>query len=211
MRQYLFLWQLPVIAVFAIGWLAGGAYLLKRSASHLQTRRKLTFGRSVLAMFLGGLGASVSGGAVFMLMRRLSLRTEANLAIPTGLLVGVAMLLGLFVVLYAFLNTGAKQALLAVLPTLLLIVVMTAALGVPSVLIAYDRGQRRLNCDLWARRNVQLISRAINQYSNSDPPDTLTRLVETKAIKPETLRCPNAPQRDVGLFYMPLRLSLIHI
>jgi len=203
-RQYLFSWQLPIIAVFILAWLIAGGYLLRLSANRLKTRRKLTLGRSVLVMFLGGVAASVAGAAVFALMRKVSLRTEADLAVLTGVLVGISMLLGLYVVVYGFLDIGAVRALRAMLPALLLILVLAAALGVPSALIAHDRGERNFNRDVWLLVNLRLIDQKIAAYG-LDPPDTLKRLVERKLLESETLRCPNAPDREVGLFYLPSR------
>lgn len=210
-RDYLFMWQLPLLLVFLGGWVFGGGWLLHRTVQRLAGGdRKATLPRCVVAVLLAGLGGAFGGAVLFGLINKIGAVTDAELLIP-GLVIGalVALVLG-YLVIYAMFSMSAKRTLkVAAVPmvgVVLLAGVVAAAAGVPAWYIrqgqiARDSAEQRLRYIHAAVRNYQL-DRAAGGRLGPMPP-SLDVLVQERIVDAKILKSPGLPDRDKAFFYHP--------
>jgi hypothetical protein len=208
-KDYLFIWQLPIYGIFVIGWLLGAGWLFRRSLDSAAVNRKYTFGHGVLIAFLSGFtGAAAAGLLALALSKYFISKTDT-------LMVGAIPCLGLFVffavqtVLIMHKELGARTAIKAsILPVGALLIFSAAVVAVIVPLTLATRGKTEA-----VTRNIQeaqnkfyRIYRALNRRPE-DPPSSLQELVDNDQLKAETLRDPADP--DTGFCYLPTRLKRI--
>lgn len=203
--QYL-AWQLPLMAVFLIGWLFGGAYLLQRAFEKRLPRRAVTYGRCVLASLLSGGAAAFAGGVVYLLIITIAERLGTTLnyvgLIPAVLLATVMF----YVVVHAMFDLPpsvvVRRGALPIGAILLLGLAVGAGVFLPARRLFF-RQMRRAE----STHNLYRIQAAILQYEQTlaKTPPSLTALVERGEMKAEHLRCPSIPNREIGYFYLPFR------
>lgn len=205
-QDYLFLWQLPLLGVFVVGWIGGGGYLLRWSIRRLRLRRRVKLERCVLASLLAGSAGVFAGGAVLMLAISIGQALNVSLDVPAIVLSGLALLTVSFLVLYAMFEFPARSLLAAAAvplgATLLLGALVATAAGVPAYYLRHKKAKHRL-----CQRNLAEIHKAVTAYcwTHTDPPRTLQALVDEKYIRQEYIRCAAAPDAETGFFYFPSR------
>lgn len=202
-RDYFFVWQLPVLLGYIVAWLVLGAYLLRRPLRDLLGRRKGTLGRCVLAMLLSGLAAGFAG-AVIIVAYVSFLEPKSVAGAVVGLaLAGIGALAVAFLVIYAMFNLSGAQTFRAAAPALgaLLLVGLAgaAAAGVP----AYIARQREISIS-FSQLDLGVIRLQVGRYRDQfgHYPDSLGQLLDEEWLKPEHLQHP-ASDRKIAYFYVP--------
>ena len=212
LQEYLYLWQLPFIGAFLLGWILGGGYLLRGSVRKAlpEMRRHISLGRCVLVSILSGATALGSAIAVYVLVNGLGAKIEADLTVA-AVIVGIPVA-GVMAVLsvYATFHLTLAQSVRVLAPTAGAVLAVGAVLAGISGGLAYKIHQREVR-ERWALDNLLQVSEAIRGYEEvnfSLPPDLKTLTLEKpgsgKYLLGKHLRSHSIPDRDVGFFYLPL-------
>jgi len=208
-RDYLYVWQLPIYGIFVIGWLLGTGWLFRRSLDSAAANRKYSFGHGVLVAFLSGFtGAAASGILMLALSKYFASKMDT-------LLVGGVPCLLLFIffavqtVLVMHKELGARTAVKAsVLPVSAMLIFSAgiSAVIVPLTLSTRDKSEEIKNNIEEAQRKFQRVYLALRKRPE-DPPTSLQELVDNGQLQADTLRDPCNP--EVGFCYLPTRLKRI--
>jgi len=206
-QVYFHPWQLPLIYLFVLGWLVGGAYLLRRSAilRGIRHPRKVSFTRCAKIIFLTVVIGAVCAVVIFFLFRTISLATGSNL---TYLGVAIGFLTFLVVCALAInayfslsVGEGATVAWLPVGAIVLLGIILGLVAFIPARLLWMKDLQR-----IRTTQNLALIRRALMAYERHyyRLPDRLQELSIAGHLPEEILVSPLRPHWPVGYFYRPL-------
>jgi len=205
-RDYLFVWQLPLLATFLVGWTAGGGFLLRRSIRRRGLRRPIGLGHCVLASFLAGVAGAVSAGAILLLAIRVGKALDVSVMVPAIALAALALLVVSLLVLYAMFEFPAHSLVAAAaLPlgaTIVLGLLIAAAAGAPAYYLRQQQIKRE-----FCLRNLVYVHGAVAAYfeAHGDPPEELNDLVNEKYLPPRYLTCAAVPHAEEGYFYLAAR------
>lgn len=208
LREYLSAWQLLVMAVFIVGWLTGGGYLLRWSIRRREPQRRLKLGKYVLVSFLAGAAGGISGAVLFALVYIIGRRVNTNLLVPGAIFGMLSMLAVSFLTVSVMLESSAKATLAAAGPSIAAILGWALLLGIPTAIVSGNLTRTRLERETCAL-HMRYIVRGLSLYQTNfgQPPVNLTVLGEKKFVEAESLRCPTAPDRQIGYFYFPAPTS----
>lgn len=206
LQPYLFLWQLPIIALYLLAWTFAGSYLLHRVAHKLlpERRKRIRHGRCTLVMLLVGATMTVSGLVAMLLVSLLSKTVDYSLTIPatvTGVVTAVAMgALCLHATFHFTIRQTARALLVSVGP----LVLLAGVIATPTAGLAWHIRQRDLRRNI-SLSNLMRIRDALATYEQQElaPPPTLATLTRTNYISNIYLTAPVAPERRIGYFYVP--------
>ncbi len=206
-RDFLFVWHLPMFLVLTAGWLMGGGWLLLRSLRKTQYPKRIRLSRCVLIFLLAGLGGGSVGLVSFYLLNNIGDAIDVNLKF-VGVIVATFALLGVaYLVVYAMLELSMGAALKAAAVPLgaqiVLMGVIGTAGGVPAFYMRHELHERRV-----CRGNMDYVLDALDGYQRNyqKPVAKLEILVEQNLIEAKHLKCPGAPEREIAFFYYPSRL-----
>ena len=199
------LWQLPLMALFLVGWLLGGAYLIQRLFKAHTTRRTSAYAHCVKVSFLSGGAAWLAAGAVYVLIITIAERYDTTynyLGLIPAVLTAVAMF---YLVLHASfdlpMSVVAPRSGIVVGAIILLGLAVAIGVFLPaqSLLIRQVRRNKSVT-------NVFRINAAVDKYEKAfaKPPSSLGALVDSNTIEPRDLQCPSVPDRKIGYFYLPV-------
>lgn len=197
-------WQLPLMALFLVGWLFGGAYLIQRLFKPHLTRRTSGYGRCVQASLLCGGAAWLSAGVVYFLIITVAETYDTTynyLGLIPAVLTAVVMF---YLVLHASFDLPMSVVVprggIVVGAILLLGLAVGAGVFLPAQSLFIREGRRNKSVT-----NVFRINGAILDYKKafSKVPLTLEALADSNTIEPNDLRCPSVPDRKIGYFYLP--------
>jgi len=198
------LWQLPLMALFLVGWLLGGGYLIQRLFKPHSTRRTSAYGRCVRVSFLSGGAAWLAAGAVYFLIitiAKLYDTTYNYLGLIPAILIAMVMF---YLVLHASFNlpTSVVVTRSGIVVGAILLLGLAVAAGVFLPAQALLLGQVRRNRSV---TKVFRIKEAVLEYEKAcaKVPSTLGALVDSNMLEPRDLRCPSVPDRKIGYFYLP--------
>ncbi len=208
-RNYLHLWQLPLFVSFAVLSLWAGGSLLLRSLRKRQYPKRIRMSRCVLISMLAGASGGLAGAVFFFLFESIRAGTGVSLRLPGALVAGIVMILIAYLVAYAMLELpmGAALKVLALPLTVMLLLTgaVGAGAGIPAYFLRKDevKQQRCL-----ARKLPQIaVALAYHQDTFGDPPQQLKDLAEKNMIDANFLICPGTPEKPIGFFYHPLRMT----
>lgn len=206
LQEYLYLWQLPFIGAFLLGWVLGGGYLLRGAVRKAlpEMRKRITLGRCVLVSILSGATALGTAVAVVILVNGLGTKIEADLEI-VGVIAAIPVA-GVMAVLavYATFHLSLAQSVRVLAPTVGMLLVLGGVLGSVSGVLAYKIHQREVR-ERTALDNLLRVAQAVSDYDEQAlalPPDLKT-LYDGKYLAGRYLRSPSIPGRDVGFLYLP--------
>jgi len=208
LREYLSAWQLLVMAVFIVGWLTGGGYLLRWSIRRREPQRRVKLGKCVLVSLLAGAAGGISGAVLFALVYIIGRRTDTNLLVPGVVFGMLSMLTVSFLTVSVMLESSAKSTLAAAGPSIAAILGWALLLGIPTTIVSRNLTLVRLERETCAL-HLRYIHRGLSLYQTNfgQSPVNLTTLAEKKFVEAESLRCPAAPDRQIGYFYLPAPTS----
>jgi len=203
-RDFFFRWQPLPLALFVVGWLWGGGWLLLRSLRKHQYPKRIKIGNTILVSFLAGMGGLVVMMSFFYLLnvignllgsRKLVLAIGAVPALTAG---GATA----YLVIYAMLDLSLERALRIAIAPLFAILLFGAAIAAPTGI--YSVKQRRVNFrKQLAVRTVATLATALRTYQTrlGRPAQELQALVEQNLIAADDLASPAAPHKQIGYFY----------
>lgn len=198
-------WQLPLVLVFIVAWLAGGGVLFRRSLSRLSAGKGITLGKGVLVSFLAGLAGCIAAGAVFVVCHKALDRPVVSLLIAAPIFPIMA-----YLIIFSMFNYSPSQTLRAALLPLVAIMLAAgavgAACGIPAVYTrrAYLQEQKHIQT---TRIRLDRLFQAMS-LKPEKPPKTLQDLLEISGVEPAWLKSPANDKRKVGFFYLqPNHLS----
>lgn len=203
----LYPWQIPFLLTFLVGWILGGAFLLRWSLRRLAPQPKLTFRNFILICFLAGLAGFALGGIVVFLVTAIAQQTNADLRITAAMCGAAFAVAGAYLTVYAMLDMPLRRVLKVGTPPLAGIFLLTLAVGMSCILpaIGIRREMRQMTECI---KNMPLLNRAIVRYetNNGRPPASLEELRDDPGmqslVEPEWLVC---PAHNARLFYFPVR------
>lgn len=202
-RDYFFVWQLPVLLGYVVLWLLLGGYLLRKPLREHLDRRKATLGHAVVAMLLSGLAAGFAGAVIAV--SYVSFVEPKTVAAAVGGLVAVAVagLVVTFLVLYAMFNLSARQTVRVAAPALGALVLVGAALAAVAGVPAYIARQREVRIGM-SQHDLAVISVQVALYRSrfGHYPESLTQLLDEEWLTDAQVRNP-ASDREVAYFYAP--------
>jgi len=206
LQPYLFLWQLPIIALYLLAWAFAGSYLLRRVTHKLlpERRKRIRLGRCTLVMLLVGGAMTVSGTVAMRLVSLLSKTVEYSLIIPAVVTGVVAAVVMGALCLYATFHFTIRQTARALLVSVGPLVLLAGVIGPPTAGVAWYIRQRDLRRNI-SLSNLMRIRDALATYEKQElaPPPTLARLAHTNYITEIFLAAPVAPERRIAYFYIP--------
>ena len=208
LKDYLHVWQIPMMAVLLVFWLAVGPMLVRSGLRKLDLPRgRQSLGRAaqinLLANGAGFIGFAVGAFVPLAIGRRLEHRWLYYLAPVTGLIAMAA--LG-WAVHWVMLDRPAGQTTRVAVRSLGVMLLATAVVGaavaVPALLMR-QAGIDMAGCEMNAGR----IHAALHRYSLEHPgqqaPD-LRALVDGKYAEPQIIRCPARDDDEIGYLYAPV-------
>ena len=206
-RDYLFLWQLPLIGLYLLIWLAGWPYVTRhflKQAGDLP-RAKTTLGRCAIINLFSNVPAFVAVIVIFALCMLLA-RDLGFWVYAPGTVVASAAMLGMaLVVNLTMLQLPARRVAGFTLRTtgLLLLagVLLFGGIAYPTRIARFAK----LDQD-FCRRNLQYTSDGLQNYARRSPgrsPLTLEELQTADLVKREDLKCPGRQGGEVGYLYVP--------
>ncbi|MCD4823044.1 MAG: TMEM198/TM7SF3 family protein [Phycisphaerae bacterium] len=199
---YLHSWQLPLILIFFVGWLAGGGFLFQKTLARQTEDRRFTLGRGILVSFLSG----TVGGIVAALFFYIGIKLQGGTGgVILGAILGLVAFLPLaYMVVFAMFKISPGRILAAcVLPlgaTIVLAGIIGAVCGVPAYYIRIDQlaQSRIINQTM---EDFQAIHYALFQ-DRSKMPDSLDALLTRKTFTdPNRLKSPADSTGKQGYFY----------
>jgi len=205
-KDYLFVWQLPIYGIFVIGWLIGIGWLFRRSLDGAVTTRKYTFGHGVLVSFLSGFAGAAAAGILMLAL------TKFFAAKMDALMVGAVPCLLLFMffavqtVLVMHKELDARTAIRAsVLPigAMLLFSIGIAAVILPLTLSARSKTEEITGNIKETQLRFHRIYRALKKRPEN-PPANLQELVDEGSLSADALQDPANP--SASFCYLPTRL-----
>ncbi len=206
-RDFLHLWQIPLLVFMLLAWFWLGSSLLLKSLTKRQYPKRIRFGDCVLIMLLVALAAGLLGlGAIFFIRNLCAALDLPNMtfAIIAAPILTVTTFIAAWLVFYAMLELSLGATLKAALKPLLVLFLIEGALvtGGGLFALAIHRTQlARNNC----MRNIGQLNIAFHQYFSNfsvPAPDTQV-LVDRNFAKVNRLACPAASDRDGDYFYHP--------
>lgn len=203
-------WWAPAIILWVVGWLVGGAWLLRRSIGRRRPNGRPAIAKCMLASFCGGLSGLVAGGVFFKLFEALGSAADADWTILALIVGALAAISGFTIIVYAIFALSARQTLLSIAPVVgglaLLTAVIVAAAGVPAYYAT--RAERRREA---ARQKLivlyhVLVAEQTAALRAGTPrqqavPQDLSNVIQQ--VDPIILRSPGRPGEEVGVFYLP--------
>jgi len=209
-KDYFFLWQVPMFVAFAAAWLIGGVYLTRRvlaRATDLPRRQRSWSKCAQINAFATGMGlvALVAVVGLFTLLYTRSEPRKLALLVAGVLLGPVAMLATAWAVTQALIVVPVRSSLRITLT------VSGAALGLLAVVAcgAFIPGwfarQAKLGRER-CQRNLQQIHFALEGYAErylGKQAPTLQALVDAGLMKEEILHCPARADGSGGYLYRP--------
>lgn len=199
-------WQLPQMALFLVGWLLGGGYLIQRLFKPHLTRHTSAYGRCVQASVLSGGAAWVAAGVVYFLVITIADRYDTTynyLGLIPAVLTAVVMF-------YLVLHASFELPMSVIVPRggivigaiLLLGLAVGAGVFLPARSLFIRQVRRGQSVTI-----VYRINGGIDAYEKAfaKVPSTLEALVDSNMIQASDLRCPSVPGREIGYFYLPPR------
>lgn len=206
----IFPWQWAILPAFVIGWILGGAFLLKRSFFKVQPQSKAKFGKFLLTSLLSGTGGLAMGGAVYFLVDAIGKQLDADVRIVSAAIALVIALLAAYIIVYAMLNLPAKQSFKVGTPALLAVGLLGLAAGLGCVLPAMSARQDSHRLDV-CHKNLLALGEAIRSYEdrNGKPPATLQDIVDDPhkepSVKATIVLCAPDHGNARQYFYRPAR------
>ena len=205
--DYLFLWQLPLIGLYLLIWLAAWPYVTRRflkKAGDLP-RSKTTLGRCAIINLFSNVPAFVAVIAILVLCRQLSLDHGFWIFVPGAVVASAAMLGMALVVNLTMLELPARRvAAFTLRSTGLLLLVGILLFGgmiYPTRVARFAKLDRE-KCN----QNLQYVRAGLDEYARRFPgrlSPTLEALQTADLVKPEHLRCPGRHGGEVGYLYVP--------
>lgn len=206
-RDFLRPWQFAPVAVFVVGWLWGGGWLLLRALKKRDYPQRIKLGNCVVISLVAGVAGAITGLVFFYLFGAIGSIAGAELRIPGAVAGGVAMVVVAFLSIYAMLQLTVRQAVRMATAPLAVIGIFGAIIALPAGIysVKAKRAQDRKD---QCRSRIAYIASALEtcQRSTGSPAASLEELVGQNYIEAGDLICPGAPERDVGYFYEPARI-----
>ena len=204
--------QLPLALVFLVGWLIGGAYLLRKGAQKNTERqlRTISMGRCVGIMLVSGVLGSLAGMMVLGIGVLLYQVVESKPFVMLFALLAGMMMLGMgFLSINMQIKLPVKRAWSIAWKPLFATVGLMVLVGIAALVPARSmvmRGAARNE----AMMNLGAIKQGMKQYVNIfGYPDTLDNLlVIGDWMKESTLRNKIRPDLEVAYFYYPPDIEL---
>jgi len=205
-RDYLYLWQLPMVLAYFAAWLVGGPFLTRRALRRLTDlpSRRISLGRCA-AMSLVASGAGAAAMAVTMgFFLALGRKVGPEWLEYIGLGVGPAAMLGVGAVIHSlFLNRPAGVVFRVTATTTGALVCLLMILGAGAFIPATMLRQAALK-DTHCRVNLLRIHAALYRYAQIHPgelADGLEDLLADNLIEAKHLRCPAREDGHIGYLY----------
>ena len=205
-RDYLYLWQLPMVLAYLAVWLIGGPFLTRRALRRLTDlpSRRISLSRcAAMSLVANGTGTAtmaVTMGFFLALGRKVGPEWLAFI----GLGVGPAAMLGVAAVIYSlFLNRPTGVVLRVTATTTGALVCLLVALGAGAFIPATALRQAALK-ETRCRANLLRIHGALYAYARVHPgelADGLADLLEDRLLDAKHLRCPGREDREIGYLY----------
>ncbi|KKL86052.1 hypothetical protein LCGC14_1948580 [marine sediment metagenome] len=218
--DYLYLWQLPLFALYVAAWLIGGPYLMRWALGRFTSLpgRKRSLADSARLNFLGGGAATIVGCLVLGCFLALGLKVGPRWLMVVGAIAaGPAMLAMGWLVHWNLVGQPAKEMAPVTVTTvgsLLLAALLIGLVGFVPARIIRNRSAKLGQCQLqlMTLRQVLLGARARGGTYRRTHPGTelsdLNTLVETRFLKSKDLICPGRPLRPVGYLFVSARPGL---
>ncbi len=199
--SYLHVWQWAPLGVFVAAWLVGGGWLFRREmlkASEFP-RRRVKFGRGLLASFTTGLAGMVVGLLVGVLFHQMGKRFQLPALGYAGIAAGAMMaLVAAYAAGYMVLGLSARRTFAVawrpIVAVFALAAIMTAACA-PTSISQTRAEEARSAC----ARNILAIAHGFQQAF--EPPKDLQDLVAGKHLRDAQIYCPASQKK---YFYMPI-------
>lgn len=219
-KDYLFLWEIPVLLVFAAAWIWGGGYVLRWSLARQNLQKKFTLGRCMGASLLSGAAGAVAGGVIYMMVntimgsaafKNVFGEPEGRLSLPGLILGGISLIVVSYLVAFAMFGLSAKRTLVVWGKPMGALVLLALVLLLPTALIARHIGGDNRTWRTCQSR-MQFIHRELERYEQDlgSPPADLKQLLRLRnPIPPNFLTCPLIPENEVGYFYVR-PVSILH-
>jgi len=199
-RDFLAIWQLPVVLVLVGVWIVWGGYLMRRAARDHVGRREAELNRCVVIALLAGLGGAISGAIAIALAWQVAQALAVQtiwLALPAATV--VFCLVSFLTVFASFQLPGGslvKVWLKSFGPPLL----VAAVAAVPTIWVANLAHEDRL-ANIRSVTGLQFIHKEIAaRYAPARPPASIEDLTKQNVVPPRAYR---HPSRSIGFFYMP--------
>ena len=206
-KDFLHIWQLPLLLFMLLAWFWLGGLLLLRSLTKRQYPKRIRLGDCVLVMLLVALAAGMVGLGALFFIRSLCTTLDLpkiNIAIFAAPVLPVTTFIAAWLVIYAMLDLSLGAALKTAFKPLLVLLLIEGALaaggGLPAIAINRTNVAKD-SCD----RNLNHLDVAFRRYFSDfsvPAPDTQV-LVDRNITKANRLECPAALDRKDDYFYYP--------
>lgn len=199
--SYLYVWQWAPLSVFVAAWLLGGGWLFRRELRKVSElpRRRVKFGRGLLAAFTTGLAGMVVGLLVGVLFYQMGKRFQLPALGYAGIAVGAIMsLVAAYATSYMVLGLSARRTFAVAWRPIVAVFVLAAivAAACAPTAISQTRAQEaKYEC----ARNILAIAHAFQQSFKA--PKDLQDLVAGKYLRDAQIYCPASKKK---YFYMPI-------
>jgi hypothetical protein len=165
--------------------------------------RRPKIGRCIGINLVAAVAGTMSAGAFFLLVYGIGMATDTNLKTYAAIVGMVMALPAMLAGMYAMLELPLAQSLkLSVRPLVLMVVI-----GVPLGADALWRTRAQVRHEKRTARcinNLNALWHALVAYQHSygDPAPDLQTLVDAGEAEQALLKCPGAPDREIGYFYV---------
>lgn len=199
--SYLHAWQWAPLGAFVLAWLLGGGWLFWRQLLKVSetNRRRVKFGRGLLASFATGVAGIVIGLLVGVLFYHMGKRFALPALGYVGVAVGAMMALAAaYAMGYMVLGFSARRTLTVTWRPIIAVFAMaavTAAACAPTS-ISQTRAEGAKNACAW---NIVAIANGLRQSFGA--PKNLRDLVVGKHVRETQICCPASGKE---YFYMPI-------
>lgn len=208
LSDYMFPWQLGVLALCLAAWLGGGTYLTRWALTRLtdlpkeKRSAKRAFQLNFLATGAGLVAAVVVAYAFVRLLRRVE-GSKFAVAALGGVMALLAMLATAWAVGLVMLNLPAKKQAQITATTSGLLAVLLALLGTVTFAVSFKQRIRNAHLD-GCKRSLSNLHDSLNRYSPTHlGGQSLEELVDKGMLSADMILCPSNPGRSPGYLYAP--------
>jgi hypothetical protein len=205
--DYFRAWQTIHILLFTVGSVGVGSWLLLKSMKARPEFRRPRLGKCVGILVVALAAGGLSAASFLLLVYGIGVAIDVNLKSLAAVVAMVMAWPAVLAAMYAMLEVPFAQAMKMAARPVVAMLVIGAPLGV-DVLIRTRGEVSRENRTRECRYNLSAIAGALVAYQRSygDPAPDLASLAAHGDIPAELLRCPAAPNEQVGYFYIPARI-----
>lgn len=201
-------WEIPIWVVIGFVSLMLGGYFISSGIQKTGLVKKMHLGVGFLAMFIIGAISAFFSLVIYTVFVKMTGNPISVIGIAGAVVTFAAIF---YMMMWTWQKKmSAKEVLRVCILPLAAVMLLSAAIGTPTIIIAYNSRQKTIREGILINQtmhNLQDIYYALRERGVDRPPVSLDVLVKEKLIAAEKLKSPANATRAIGFIYVPVELS----